>query len=328
MRARLADWWPIAVITAAAGIIRMSTLDLQSFDQGELGSVWLIRMSFGDMLSTLPETEAAPPLFYLVAWLWSHAAGSEEVGLRLLSGLFGTATVPLVAYAARVLLSRRAAIFASAVAALHPLLVWYSQDVRAYAILMFLSVSGFVLFLRVLDSPTNGRLAWWAIVSSLAICTHCYASFLIGFEALWLIGFTARKQAVLAAGSLPAAVSALLLPLVVEQHRNVEEIGDERLESRVVILAKQLLVGFDARFDRPFAIVAAAAGGVALWLVLTSSTQRDQVRLALAAGACAVAAPVLLALAGLDYVFTRYFVGALLIPSSGWPGASRPAGWA
>src|SRR3712207_8483014 len=35
----------------------------------ELFTAWLMEKSFGDMLSTVPETEATPHLFYVLEWL-------------------------------------------------------------------------------------------------------------------------------------------------------------------------------------------------------------------------------------------------------------------
>ena len=60
------------------------------------------------MLRDLPDQESAPPVYYLLAWVWGHVLGFGEGGLRSLSALAGTLTIP-VAYAAATRLAGRRA---------------------------------------------------------------------------------------------------------------------------------------------------------------------------------------------------------------------------
>ena len=48
------------------------------------------------MLRAIPDSESTPPLYYVLAWLWTHVFGTGEVGLRSLSALLGTATIVVV----------------------------------------------------------------------------------------------------------------------------------------------------------------------------------------------------------------------------------------
>lgn len=159
----------LAGLTAGAGALRFATLRLQSFGDDELYTVWLVRMRLRDMLATIPESESTPPLYYLLAWVWAKLFGTGEVGLRSLSALLGTTTVPLAWLAARRLASPRTALVAAALAAVHPMLVWYSQEARSYALLIPLATLSFVLFLRARERPGPGELGSWAAVSALAL---------------------------------------------------------------------------------------------------------------------------------------------------------------
>ena len=53
----------------------------------------LVRLGLGPMLRTIPRTESTPPLYYVLAWVWTHVFGSGEFGLRSLSALAGAGTV-------------------------------------------------------------------------------------------------------------------------------------------------------------------------------------------------------------------------------------------
>ena len=120
---------------ALAAIARFATLDEQSFWYDEAVTVGLLKMDFGDMLDRIPDSESTPPLYYTVAWLWAKVFGTGEVGLRSLSALCGTAFIPVV-YAIGVRAAGiRVGLVAAALAALNPVLVWYSQEARAYALL-------------------------------------------------------------------------------------------------------------------------------------------------------------------------------------------------
>src|SRR5919112_4431333 len=111
------------IVLLGAGL-RFATLDGQSYWFDEATTVQLLRMDLGDMLAAIPDSESTPPLYYVVAWFWTQVFGTGEVGVRSLSALAGTATVPVVyAIGARAIGARTGLIAALLVAA-HPLLVW------------------------------------------------------------------------------------------------------------------------------------------------------------------------------------------------------------
>ncbi len=181
-------FWAVVGLTALAAALRFSTLGLQSFRHDEAVTAGRV------LLAGLPQTmrqvwsgESTPPLYYLLAWLWSHLFGVHEVGLRSLSALFGTATVPVAYLAGRESIGRRAGLALAAIVAVDPLLVWYSQDARAYALAVLLSAAAFLFFLRARRGGAPRDLAWWASFSALALATHYFAFFPLAIEAAWLL---------------------------------------------------------------------------------------------------------------------------------------------
>src|SRR3712207_5330908 len=163
----------LAGIVAAAAALRFATLDLQSFWVDEGATVHLLRSDFGGMLDGLTVTEKTPPLYYLLAWLWTRPFGTGEIGVRSLSALIGVLTVPAAFALARELVSERAALIAAALVAVNPLLVWYSQEARAYALLVLLATLATLFCVR-------GRPWLWALFSALALATHYFAAFVVG----------------------------------------------------------------------------------------------------------------------------------------------------
>src|SRR5918995_3835026 len=167
----------LAGLTVLGALLRFVTLGDQSYWGDEGVTVALVRMGFGDMLDTIPKSESTPPLYYALAWVWTRALGSsEEWGLRSLSALAGTATIPVLYAATCTLVTRRAALVAAALAACSPLLVWYWQESRAYALLSLLIAFTLLFFARALDGRERA-LVPWAVAAALAVATHYFAAF-------------------------------------------------------------------------------------------------------------------------------------------------------
>ncbi|HUR87209.1 MAG TPA: glycosyltransferase family 39 protein [Solirubrobacteraceae bacterium] len=312
---------PIALVCVAGAALRFATLDGQSLWFDEAVTAQLLRMNLPDMLSAIPDSESTPPLYYVLGWLWSQVAGTGEVGLRSLTALLGTATIPVVWALARRLGGDRAALAAAALTAVNPMLVWFSQEARAYALLGLVAAAAALLWLRALEQPRPARLLAWGAVAALALATHYYAIFLVGPQALWLLARAPTLRARAIALALPLAAGAALAPLALGQRSNDSAafIGESGLDRRLAQVVKQFLVGYDAPAEKLLAVVSAlvlltAAAGLVRLLRdhagVPPRARDDAMRLLVVADA-AVLVPALLALAGEDHVVTRNVVAAL-----------------
>ncbi len=312
----------LALVVAAGAALRFATLDTQSLWYDEAVTARLLRLDLGEMLEAIPGSESTPPLYYVLAWLWTHVFGIGEVGLRSLSALLGTATVVVVWALGQRLAGDRAALAAAALAAVNPMLVWFSQEARAYALLALLGALSALLWLRALEEPrARGRLLAWGAAAALAIATHYYAAFLIAPQALWLAlrapGWRQRTTLL----ALPALAGAALAPLALGQRENDTAgfITGSELLTRLAQLPKQFLVGYDAPLE-PLLIaitaLAALAGFAGLAARLSGrvdgppAERADGARLA-GLAAAALALPVLAAIAGEDHLITRNVVFVL-----------------
>lgn len=237
-------WVPVALLTALAAVLRLPTLGSQSYWYDEAVTVSLLRRGLTGMLHGVESGESAPPLYYVVAWFWARAFGTGEFELRLLSALVGIATVPVVYAAAETLGSRRAALAAGALAATSPVLVWYSQEARAYSLLVFLASASFLFFARALAVPTPRLLALWAIASALALATHYFAVFVVAPELILLVALQARMRRVYVAAGAVVLCGAALLPLSALQttHNRFAWIGHISLSRRTGDALRRLLI--------------------------------------------------------------------------------------
>jgi 4-amino-4-deoxy-L-arabinose transferase-like glycosyltransferase len=308
-------FWAVLGLTALAAAIRFSTLGLQSYRHDE--AVTAGRVLFASLPRTMHEVwagESTPPLYYLLAWLWSHAFGVHEVGLRSLSALFGTATVPLAYLAGRELIGRRAGLAVAAIVAVEPMLVWYSQDARAYALLVLLSTAALLFFLRARRTGAARDLAWWAVFSSLALSAHYFAFFPLAIEAAWLlVAVRPLRRVACAVGGVTLA-GAALTPIALHQARgkNNDWIASFGMAGRLRETGISFFVGEAGLLKHALIPIALFAFAVVLLLARGGAREKRGAVVALAVGGGSVALALAFAAAGQDFVLERNLLPVLI----------------
>lgn len=306
----IASWVPVATLTAIGAALRFIRLDHQSFWIDEIITVELVSKPLVNMLRELPHAESTPPLYYILAWLWSRAAGVDEAGLRSLSALLGTLTIPVFYAAGRTLVSHRAGVIVAALSAVSPLLVWYSQEARAYGLFVLLGALSFLFFSRAFAQPSPRQLGLWATASSMTLLTHYFGVFLIAGEASILLYRRRCRATWLATGAI-VATGLALLPLAAYQAFSASSrwIRDIDLAARIEEAVQQIVVpsppsiwagaGVAEGHGRSLwpAGIAMIVCAVAALLVLGSRRERRGGLIAMGVGSATVGAPVLLSLA-------------------------------
>jgi mannosyltransferase len=298
------------------GALRFATLSAQSLEGDEFFTAWLVRMPLDGLVSTVPNSESTPHLYYLLAWLWTHVFGSGRLGLRSLSALVGTATIPAAAWATSAIFTRRAAAVAAALVATSPALFYYSQEARANALAVFALTVGLGFFFRATTRGDARSLAGWAAASSIALLTHYFAVFMIAPQAAWLLWQPHTRRLGLRAVALPAVTGLALLPLVAHQvgTGNPDAPGDIALSTRLAQIPKVFLIGFSIPHELALTLAAGlltAVAGLAL-LLRTGRPGWYAARLPAAIGLTALALPTLLSFARLDYTIIRNVLAALV----------------
>lgn len=222
------------LITLLALSLYLYRLDSQSFWYDELGTLdgsgwkgtWLDAIR-GPL--SIART-AKPPLLYLITHL-SLLLGEEPFILRLPIALLGTLTIPVVYALGRTLFagqtlvpgsrwmsSGRVGLLGALLLAVAPLQVRYAQELRTYALWVFLSMLSLYLFWQAIRSRAG---TWWialTLVTVLALYTMMFALLYLATLALfglWLLARpTARDQYPFRAWHLVASVAASVLAYV------------------------------------------------------------------------------------------------------------------
>ncbi len=342
-----AVWWPLLGLTLLAAVLRLSTLDLQSFWYDEAFTpVHVLHPSLSATLSAVSHTENSPPLWYLLEWLDYRILGSGEVALRLPSALAGIALVPVAWWIGQELAGRAAAIACAALIAVGPLFVWFSQEARVYSLFALTSAVAMLCFLRLRRRPDARRVAAFALAGVLALLTHYFAVFLLAGMAAWLLWEPATRRACLPALAAIGAVGIALIPLISAQGgHGTQWIGEWALSSRLQAVPQYYLTGYSGAplghgIELLVALPLLGAAGIGVWRMLelppkrrsaAERRQREGAAIALWLSACGCLLPVALALAGSDYLAPRNLlaamvpVSALIAVLATWPRAGAPA---
>jgi hypothetical protein len=324
VRSRSRTFWVVAGLTVLAAALRFATLGVQSYHHDEIVTASrILRDGFWHAMDAVGFSESAPPLYYALAWLWTQLTGTGEVGLRSVSALAGVATVPVAYLLGAELSGRRAGIVAAALVAVNPMLVWYSQEGRAYALFVLLSALSLLYFVRALDRGRRRDSLAWGIASALALATHYFAAFAIVAEALWLL----RRRGK-AAGAFPglwviAGAGLLLTPLVLHQmsFAHAEWISNFSLGHRLWETGLTFMLGetgdIIARPEHPLLAVLPtliAVAGLALVFSRGGRGERRAAGIPLTLAAVTVVVPVFIGLldSSKDYVLARNLLPALV----------------
>jgi 4-amino-4-deoxy-L-arabinose transferase-like glycosyltransferase len=313
----------LAGLTAAGAAIRFVPLGVQSFHHDEVITVMrVLPGSFGHMLHEVKASESNPPLYYVLAWGWAKEFGRSEWGIRSLSALFGALTVPLGYAIGRQLASRRVGLVLTAILAFDPMLIWYSQEARSYALLVFFGALSFLFFVRALDTRRGRDLALWALASALALTSHYFAFFAVGIEAAWLaVALRDRWKVLLPALAAVSATGAALVPLIAAQAnpKHIGWIAEGALGTRYVQTGVSFLIGETGHViaEPPrvhYAVLPAIGVGLSALALLALGSRRERRggALGLAVGVGVLALAGAAALAGKDYVVERNLLPALV----------------
>ena len=323
VRARSRTFWIVAGLTTVAALLRFGTLGVQSYHHDEIVTASrILRGSFVHAMNAVGFSESAPPLYYALAWLWTQVTGTGEFGLRSLSALAGVATVPVAYLLGIELRGRRAGLMAAALVAVNPMLLWYSQEARAYSLLALFSAAALLFCIRALRSGRRRDFTCWGVASALALGTHYFVVFPLIAEALLLLQRRGLRDSL--AGLWIAAIAALLLaPLAVHQMSigHAEWIGNFSLGHRLWETAATYVTGETGDIigqpERPALAFVPLGLCLAAFALLAARADRDERRAAglpLFVAAFALGIPVALALlsSSKDYVLARNVLPALI----------------
>lgn len=245
------------------------------------------------------DVDPHPPLYYYLFHFWLLVSGTSKLSIRFFSIFFGTAIVAMAYTLGRMFFSRRVGVTAAALLALAPFAVQYSQEVRMYALVMFLGAVTLYVFARWTKQtypPTpllnrrGGGLLGFALFGSMLLTQYSLyqSAFLFVAQGIFLLPFLkVQGRVFLKWLGISSAIILLFIPwLILHSASAFSDIKDVAGESQPMGIFEFLARGFAAIAAGPTIQIGIAIAiseiflaillvGIALVLATKRATRND-----------------------------------------------------
>jgi mannosyltransferase len=184
----------LILLTAIGLVLRFYNLGFNSLWLDEATTYNIAKESFAGIWQITAGGEFNPPLFNWVEHIMLMIGNSEFI-LRLIPALLGVLTIPVMYFTGTEFMDRNAGLIAAALVAFSPFHIFYSQEARAYIMMLFFVALVILFYLKALK--TNSTQSWiiFGACSALAFWSHFYSFVIIA--ALVIYALIANAGAIL-----------------------------------------------------------------------------------------------------------------------------------
>jgi Predicted membrane protein len=182
----------LIVLTIAGFFLRFYNLGYNSLWLDEATTYTYSSASFAGIWGLTAGGEFNPPLFYWIEHVMLVFGNSEAI-LRFVPALLGVLSIPVFYLVGKEFLDRNTGIIAAAACAVSPFLIYYSQEARAYAVMLFFVAIAMLFFLKAMKSGSWIQWVLFGVFSALAFWTHFYAFVMIAALVLYALIVWAPK---------------------------------------------------------------------------------------------------------------------------------------
>jgi uncharacterized membrane protein len=172
--------WPslLFLLTLIAAYLRFPSLGRDSFWLDE-SFYWFIssQASVREVISTNGQTGGSPPLYPVLL----HFVGlfdNSEFGLRSLSALAGTLSIPAFYLLGRKFLTPAFALFGSALIAFSPRQIFYSQELREYSLSVLITILVFWAYFEANEKKDTRAWLRFGFIAAVAVLLQ-YGLFIV-----------------------------------------------------------------------------------------------------------------------------------------------------
>lgn len=226
------------IVPIIAGLILLvcAIMNLNSsiwFD--EAYSAYLVRGDFKQIWE-MTAVDVHPPLFYFLLKIWSIMFGTSAVAMRFMSVFFGLIAIVFIFHLVKKWFGVKVASLAALTAAVSPMLVRYSQEMRMYTLVLLIVVMATYYLTLALEKGTerSGRKYWviYAVLMAIGMWTHYFSAFMWIAQLVLIvkkmggvktiIKETAKRRTILLVYSLAAILYLPWLPSFYSQVKTVQ----------------------------------------------------------------------------------------------------------
>lgn len=205
-------------VTALALALRLYHLDFQSLWWDEGISLYLAGLDLDGLVFQKDfALDLHPPLYHLLLAGWTATVGADAFSARAFSALVGVLNVPLLYAVVRRLANGTAALAASLLLAVAPVHIFYSQELRMYALMPLLATASVLAYLMLLDADTSRQRlqagATYVVATAAGLWTYYYVFLLVVAQNLFfLVWWLWRRRSLRTWAGTQAATLLLFAP--------------------------------------------------------------------------------------------------------------------
>jgi hypothetical protein len=200
-------WFELGVAVCALGVGAFLVVQLTAWPPHEDEALVLFvgRKSLGGLLDTVLDQRGGAPLHFVLAWIVAHAGGGLA-GLRLVSAIFATASVPVVALLGARMAGRATGLAATVLCSASWMLLFHGVYGRMYSLFLFTSALSFLALLHAAERRTRGAWAFWAVAVLLCVAAHPYGALVLAAQAVYVVATRVPLRVVVPAFATVAIV--------------------------------------------------------------------------------------------------------------------------
>jgi hypothetical protein len=181
-------WFELGVGACALGVGSFLVVQLTAWPphEDETLALFVGRKSIPGLLDTVLDQRGGAPLHFLLAWIVAHAGGGL-VGLRLVSAIFATATIPVVALLGARIAGRATALAATVLCSASWMLLFHGVYGRMYSLFLFTSALSFLALLNASEKRTRKAWVLWALTMLLCVSAHPYGALVLASQGVYVV---------------------------------------------------------------------------------------------------------------------------------------------
>lgn len=207
----------IVWILLSCFLIRLISLSQSLWLDEAISANVVKKYNFLEIVKNFSINDFHPPLYYWVLKIWTSIFGFSEISLRFPSIIFCLVTIYFVYLIGKKIKDEKTGLWSAAIAGFNPLLVYYSQEARMYALATcFLTISLY-FFIQLTHNgiasssktPRNDTIILFNIFSFLSFASFYGSIFLIAAFGIYFL--IKKKFKLLFLTSIGTIIAVLIL---------------------------------------------------------------------------------------------------------------------
>jgi len=165
------DKYYIYLILALGLFLRLRNILNRDFWYDEAFTGVTVKANFWEMIR-ITINDVHPPLYYMLLKPFAYFFNYSVFSIRFFSVVFGILGIWAIYFFTKELFDKKAALFASLIAALSPFAIQYSQEGRMYSMLSFLIMMAAYFLIKGLKADKYKYYIFFGIFMGLSFLTH------------------------------------------------------------------------------------------------------------------------------------------------------------